>query len=39
MNIRFLRKNEDAPMYLLLLADPSREIIEKYLNRGQCYIA
>lgn len=39
MNIRLLNKNEDAPMDLLLLADPSREIIEKYLNRGQCYIA
>ncbi|GAE29384.1 GCN5-related N-acetyltransferase [Halalkalibacter hemicellulosilyticusJCM 9152] len=26
-------------MELLLLADPSREIVEDYIKRGECYIA
>lgn len=37
MNIQ-LRSAREAPMDLLLLADPSKEMIEKYLERGQCYI-
>ncbi|GIN58289.1 GNAT family N-acetyltransferase [Lederbergia ruris] len=39
MQIRMLMKEEKPPMALLLLADPSRKIVEAYLNRGQCFIA
>jgi ribosomal protein S18 acetylase RimI-like enzyme len=39
MIIRILNKDEEPPMDLLLLADPSREIVEEYLQRGECYVA
>ncbi|KIL40728.1 acetyltransferase [Gordoniibacillus kamchatkensis] len=39
MNIRKLYANERPPMVLLLLADPSRELVEDYVQRGQCYVA
>ncbi|WP_028543748.1 GNAT family N-acetyltransferase [Paenibacillus taiwanensis] len=39
MNIRKLNTNELYPMELLLLADPSRAIVEEYVQRGHCYIA
>lgn len=39
MEIRKLKKHEQEPMDLLLLADPSRKIIEEYLVRGECYVA
>ncbi len=39
MNIRLLNKDEIPPMDLLLLADPSRKIVEEYVARGACYIA
>ncbi|ANU15452.1 GNAT family N-acetyltransferase [Planococcus halocryophilus] len=39
MEIRKLRKGEKIPMELLLLADPSSEIVEEYINRGECFIA
>lgn len=39
MDIRLLNKNENPPIDLLLLADPSRKIVEEYLKRGDCYIA
>lgn len=39
MDIRLLHKNENPPMELLLLADPSRKIVEDYVKRGDCYIA
>lgn len=39
MEIRKLGKNEKPPMDLLLLADPSQEIVEEYLNRGDCFVA
>lgn len=39
MNIQRLQLSEEPPMDLLLLADPSKEQIASYLNRGQCYIA
>ncbi|MGW8262949.1 GNAT family N-acetyltransferase, partial [Bacillus sp. LR--39] len=30
--------NFDQPLYeLLLLADPSKEIVDDYLVRGECY--
>lgn len=37
--IRELAKHEDIPYDLLLLADPSREIIESYLKNANIYIA
>lgn len=39
MDIRKLRKGEKLPMELLLLADPSSEIVEKYITKGECFIA
>ncbi|WP_054954947.1 GNAT family N-acetyltransferase [Paenibacillus dakarensis] len=39
MNIRMLENNEQPPMELLLLADPSEKLIQAYLYRGQCYVA
>ena len=39
MKIRQLRQDENPPMDLLLFADPSRELIADYLERGECYIA
>ncbi|MUV38230.1 Aminoglycoside 6'-N-acetyltransferase [Lentibacillus sp. JNUCC-1] len=39
MDIRELYMNEEAPLDLLLLADPSRKLIDEYLNRGKCFVA
>ncbi len=39
MDIRKLNIGEKPPMELLLLADPSKKIIEGYVNRGECYVA
>lgn len=39
MNIRTLEINEQPPMKLLLLADPSERLIHEYLQRGQCFVA
>jgi ribosomal protein S18 acetylase RimI-like enzyme len=39
MNIRKLAKAEDLPLELLLLADPSEEIVMEYVNRGECFVA
>lgn len=38
MDIRILNKDENPPMDLLQLADPSRNIVEEYLKRGDCFI-
>ena len=38
MEIRKLNKDEQPPMDLLLLADPSRELVQAYTKRGRCYI-
>ncbi|MBK3497291.1 GNAT family N-acetyltransferase [Viridibacillus sp. YIM B01967] len=38
MDIRKLEKGEKLPMELLLLADPSKEIVEEYVNRGECFV-
>jgi ribosomal protein S18 acetylase RimI-like enzyme len=38
MRIRKLNVKEKPPIDLLLLADPSRKLIEEYLNRGVCYV-
>ncbi|SHE59615.1 Acetyltransferase (GNAT) family protein [Heyndrickxia coagulans DSM 1 = ATCC 7050] len=39
LNIRRLGGKETLPMDLLLLADPSREMVMAYANRGECYVA
>ncbi|WP_373314397.1 GNAT family N-acetyltransferase [Xylanibacillus composti] len=39
MQIGLLENIEDAPLELLLLADPSEKLVHEYLSRGQCYIA
>ncbi|WP_099355136.1 GNAT family N-acetyltransferase [Fredinandcohnia onubensis] len=39
MEIRKLNKTDKLPIELLLLADPSREIVEEYVNRGECFVA
>ncbi|GIN61211.1 putative N-acetyltransferase YvbK [Robertmurraya siralis] len=39
MNIRKLTVEQEPPMELLRLADPSTKIINDYLMRGECYIA
>ncbi|TKH03655.1 GNAT family N-acetyltransferase [Peribacillus simplex] len=39
MEIRRLFKDEPPPMHLLLLADPSRELVEEYLRSGTCFVA
>ncbi|WP_188205365.1 GNAT family N-acetyltransferase [Desemzia incerta] len=36
--IRKLQPNEAPPMDILLLADPSRKIIEAYLTRAECFV-
>ncbi|WP_309088536.1 GNAT family N-acetyltransferase [Domibacillus sp.] len=38
MNIRLLQPLEAPPYKLLLLADPSRSIVEKYVKRGRCFL-
>lgn len=38
MNIRKLTKDETLPWDLLLLADPSRQIVESYVKTGLIYI-
>ncbi|MBD8069723.1 GNAT family N-acetyltransferase [Bacillus sp. PS06] len=39
MNIRRIGKDETPPMNLLLLADPSRQLVEEYLTAGECFVA
>ncbi|MDL4839955.1 GNAT family N-acetyltransferase [Aquibacillus rhizosphaerae] len=39
MDIRILKKGEKPPMELLLLADPSKEIVEEHVNKGECFVA
>jgi ribosomal protein S18 acetylase RimI-like enzyme len=39
MEIRILQKHEDPPMDLLLLADPSTSLIEKYIKESECVVA
>jgi ribosomal protein S18 acetylase RimI-like enzyme len=38
LEIRRLRSEESFPMPLLLLADPSHEVVESYIHRGRCFI-
>jgi ribosomal protein S18 acetylase RimI-like enzyme len=39
MLIRKLNAEEQPPLHLLLLADPSLVLVEAYLKRGQCFVA
>jgi GNAT superfamily N-acetyltransferase len=39
MKIRPLSQNEQPPMHLLLLADPSEKLVNEYIQRGQCFVA
>lgn len=39
MKIRKICGDELAPMDLLLLADPSQDIVEEYVSRGECFVA
>lgn len=39
MDIRKLHDGEKLPMDLLLLAEPSRKVVERYVSRGECFIA
>jgi ribosomal protein S18 acetylase RimI-like enzyme len=39
MEIRELKIDEQLPMDLLLLADPSVKLVEEYLKRGECFVA
>jgi ribosomal protein S18 acetylase RimI-like enzyme len=39
MKIRKLQPHEKPPYDLLLLADPSRELVNAYIVEGECYIA
>ncbi|MGM0843162.1 MAG: GNAT family N-acetyltransferase [Bacillota bacterium] len=39
MIIRKRKKDEELPMELLLLADPSEEIVKEYIYRGECFVA
>lgn len=39
IKIRKVKDSEEVPMELLLLADPSREIAEAYVDRGECFVA
>ncbi len=39
MRVRKLREHETPPFDLLLLADPSRELVEEYLAIGECRVA
>jgi ribosomal protein S18 acetylase RimI-like enzyme len=38
LEIKPLRDGEHFPMELLLLADPSREMVESYVHRGRCFV-
>jgi len=39
MKIRKLQPHETPPFDLLLLADPSRKLVEAYVAEGECYVA
>lgn len=39
MKIRPLHNYEKPPLDLLLLADPSLEVVNSYISRGHCFVA
>jgi ribosomal protein S18 acetylase RimI-like enzyme len=38
MNIRLLKEGEQPPWKLLILADPSKKLVSRYLDKGLCYV-
>lgn len=38
-DIELIESGKNVPMDLLLLADPSKEMIEEYIHTGHCYVA
>ncbi|ESU33914.1 hypothetical protein G3A_03725 [Bacillus sp. 17376] len=38
MDIRMLKAGEQPPWNLLLLADPSKDLVSQYLGKGLCYV-
>jgi ribosomal protein S18 acetylase RimI-like enzyme len=38
MDIRMLKVGEQPPWHLLLLADPSKDLVSRYLDKGLCYV-
>jgi ribosomal protein S18 acetylase RimI-like enzyme len=38
MDIRMLKDGEQPPWNLLLLADPSKDLVSKYLDKSFCYV-
>ncbi|MEK4563480.1 GNAT family N-acetyltransferase [Alkalihalobacillus sp. FSL R5-0424] len=39
MHIKYLDANDELPWDLLLEADPSRELVQNYLHKGDCFVA
>lgn len=39
LNITLLGKDGKIPYHLLLLADPNKEFVDKYLKDGKCFVA
>lgn len=39
MIIKKLQSDKEAPWDLLLSADPSKELVQNYLDKGECYVA
>jgi GNAT superfamily N-acetyltransferase len=39
LDFQIREMNEKPPMELLLLADPSRELVQEYIRRGTCFVA
>lgn len=39
IEIRKLTESEEVPIELLILADPSRETVKEYIERGECFVA
>lgn len=39
LKIRKLKANEKSPVDLLLLADPSIDMIKEYVEKGDCFVA
>mgnify|MGYP001614054351 FL=1 len=38
LNIALLSKNDQIPYALLLEADPNKELVDKYIKTGECYL-
>lgn len=38
MNIRLIKEGEQPPWKLLFLADPSKDLVSRYLDKGMCYV-